>query len=498
MTQIMDAPSGLRAHMPTQAQPQYQITDSDRKRIEKIQKAWQAYNDELQKPLTPMPGEADDNVMSNRIQPVVDAGVDFLFGKEIDMSYEEGTPQEDQDFLNDTWGRKEQRIPLLQEWAMNGALAGEAFLRIVPEDDGTYSLVDLDPSTIYVKTAPQDCKRILLYCIQYSEPISVNGRAAQEMFYREEIVANYPQAVNGRQARKPTSWSIQHWTQVGQTGMQPKLTGWQAAGEPIDWPYAFAPIFPNQNLPNPNEFWGKPDVTPGLIGLNEALNLVNSCANRVLKIFGSPILWGHGFAESALALRPGHIINVHSEQGKIEAVALHADIPSAIQFAADIRSDIDELSHVPGVATGRIATMPRGALSGVAIELLFMPLSKKTDTKQCTYGATVIDVSQALLELDHRNPKVKITLAWQSAIPHDDLQALQAAVLKKQIGVSDTTIQREQGYDPEEELALSQAEDAQKVAAMVAQNMPPLANQVIVPGQEPMPPPQQGGQPSRA
>lgn len=497
MTQTMLPPSGIQPAPASQAQPQYQITDADRKRIQKIQNAWKAYNDELQKPLVPMPGEADDNVMSNRIQPVVDAGVDFLFGKEIDISYEDGTPQEDQDFLNDTWGRKEQRIPLLQEWEMNGAMAGEAFLRIVPYDDTTYEIVNLDPSTIYVKTAPQNCRKVLLYCIQYSESISVSGRAAQEMFYREEIVANYPPAVNGRQAKKPLSWSIQHWTQIGQTGMQPKLTGWQAAGEPIDWPYSFAPIFPNQNLPNPNEFWGRPDVTPGLISLNEALNLTNSCANRTLKIFGSPILWGHGFAESALALRPGHIINVHSEQGRIEAVALHADIPAAIQFASDLRSDIDELSHVPGVATGRIATMPRGNLSGVAIELLFMPLQKKTDTKQCTYGKPILDVSAALLELDHRNPDVKITLAWQSPIPHDDLQALQAAVLKKQIGVSDTTIQREQGYDPEEELVLSQAEDARQLTAMIAQNMPPPGQQVTVKGQEPMPGQpgmQQGGQ----
>src|SRR5258708_39906559 len=144
------------------------------------------------------------------------------------------------------------------------------------------------------------------------------------------------------------------------------------------------PLFANKTLPFSNSYWGRPDITPGLIGLNTALNLVNSCANRVLKIFGGPILWGVGFAESSIAVQPGRIMNLGDLQGKIDAVKIASDIPSAIQFAADLRSDIDELSHVPGVATGRIATMPRGNLSGVAIELLFMPLLKKTDTKQCT------------------------------------------------------------------------------------------------------------------
>src|SRR5258707_13455125 len=217
--------------------------------------------------------------------------------------------------------------------------------------------------------------------------------------------------------------------------MQPKLTGWTPAGEPIEWPYPFPPLFGNKNLPFSNSYWGRPDITPGLIGLNTALNLVNSNANRVLKMFGGPILGGVGFAESSIAVQPGRIMNLGDLQGKIDAVKIASDIPSAIQFAADLRSDIDELSHVPGVATGRIATMPRGALSGIAIELLFMPLLKKTDTKRCTYGGAVKAISPALLPLTGRNPAVEITLAGQNPLPKNDLISRQAPLGNKKLAL---------------------------------------------------------------
>src|SRR5690348_6736515 len=121
MTQVMDAPAQT-------AVPQYQITDADRSRMQAIHSAWRAYHGDLTKPLKPMPGQADDNVMSNRMMPVVNTGTFFLFGKELEISVEEGAPKEAQNCLKKAWGRKEARIPLLQKLHMNGAVSGHAFL----------------------------------------------------------------------------------------------------------------------------------------------------------------------------------------------------------------------------------------------------------------------------------------------------------------------------------------------------------------------------------
>jgi hypothetical protein len=492
----------MQAPTPTDyAQPQYEITDKDRARQKTIAEAWTAYDGELDPPLEPMEDQPDDNVLTNRCKQVVRRAAAFLFGKELEISCEEGAPQEAQDLINTVWDIKEKRIPLLIRLRMNGGISGCAFLRIVPgRQKGTFRLVEIDPSTIFLKTAPQDCQTVLLYCIEYSEEGIHLGKPTA-IYYREEIRRIDPEYQTDTQEAllaaaidQNVTWEIQHWTRIGDRGP------WEATGDPIPWPYPFSPIFYCQNLARPNTVWGEADLTPDLIKLNEALNLTSSSINRNIKIYGQPVLWGKGLGESQLDIVPGKIIILPPvAEATLGSVTITTDLTSALAFAEDLRSDIDELSSVPGVATGRLKDMPRGNVSGIALELLFMSLISKTDEQRCTYGALILDVSTALLKLANMNSEIKMTLGWQSPLPHDDLQALQAAVLKKQIGISDATIQREQGYDPEEERALSQSEDAQKLVDFSqGRGMPPSPT---VPGQPAPPapseqPPQQpfGGQ----
>src|SRR5258708_3481964 len=503
MTQTMLPPSQTQ-----QGQPQDELTDADRARLERIGAAWKAYEGNLEAPLKKMQGEPDDNVMSNRCQPIVDRGVDFLFGKEIEISVEENATQEAQDVLDKIWGRKEARIPLLQKLGMNGAVAGQAFLRIVPGKDGSFRLVVVDPSTVFVKTAPQDCETVLLYCIQYSTNEKRDGRPVQ-VFYREEITRIDPESDDTQEYEDTDAegydaditWQIQHWTQIGYAGMQPKTTGWTPAGEPIIWPYPFPPLFSCQNLPRPNDFWGYADITPDLIGVNNSLNLVQSCINRIEKIYGGPILYAPGTGNASIAIQPGQIIQLPLVENKIEAVHIHTDVANALLFAENLRSDIDEQSSVPGVATGRIAAMPRGQLSGIAIELLFMPLLKKTEKKQCSYGELIIDVRKGLVVLSKMSGDIDITLPWSSPIPHDDLPAIQAAISKMEIGVSKAELQRELGYDPEEQAKLNDAEDERNLAKLQAQQevIPPsLPGPPPLPGQpKPAPTPATAAQPAQ-
>ena len=479
----------IQAPMQQQAaQPVYEITEEDKKRQQRIAEAWKAYDGGMAKPLDKMPGEADDNVIYNGIAPVVNTIDDFLFGKELEISVEKKAADDVQIFLDKTWGIKEKRLPLLQDLGMNGSVAGRGFLRIVPgtsrsDKPKKYRLIVPDPSTIFVKTAPQDCETVLLYCTEYGEDEKINGRP-QRVYYREEIQRIDPDGNASRwMPDDDDTWQIQHWTQVTSTMMQPKMGNWIPAGPPIDWPYPFAPLFSCKNLPRPNEFWATPDVTTDLIGLNMALNLVLSCINRNGKLFGHPILYGTGAGESSLDRAPGKITWLGPD-GKIVAVPFPTDLANMLKFAQDLRSSMDERSSVPGVATGRIATMPRGNLSGIAIELLFMSLLKLIDKKRCLYGGTIIDVSQALLLLNGMDPETDLTLAWQNPLPHDDLPDAQKAVTLKGIGISNTTLQREMGYDPEEELKLSQTEDALALEQQAAE-------------QEVLAPPTQPGQQSQ-
>ncbi len=466
-------------------QPVYEITDADRARQKRIQAAWKAYDGQLDKPLVPMEGEADDNVIYNGIAPVVGTIDDFLFGKELEISVEKDAPGEAQPLLDKTWGRKEARLPLLQDLGMNGSIAGRAYLRIMPSISGKkYRLIVPDPSTIFVRTAPQDCETVLLYCTEYGEGSRDEYGKPQQVYYREEIARIDPDGFASLwMPGDDDTWVIQHWTQVTQNNMAPKMGNWIPAGEPISWPYPFAPLFSCKNLPRPNQFWATPDITPDLIGLNMALNLVLSCINRNSKLLGHPFLYGTGMGESVIDRRPG-VITMLGPDGKIVAVPIPTDLANMLAFASDLRSSMDERSSVPGVATGRIATMPRGNLSGIAIELLFMSLLKLIDKKRCLYGELIIEVSQALCVLAGLcgdMDDIDVALAWQNPLPHDDLPDAQKAVTLLGIGISKTTLQRENGYDPEEELALSQAEDARALEQQQAMVQP--APQPGQPGQ---------------
>src|SRR5258708_6619159 len=473
-----------------QMQPTYEISDADRARLERIGAAWKAYEGNLEAPLKKMDREPDDNVMSNRCQPIVDRGVDFLFGEEIEISVEEDGPQEAQDFLDKVWGRKEARIPLLQKHAMNGAIAGQAFIRIVPGPQKTYRLVAVDPSTVFVKTAPQDCETVLLYCIQYSTNEKQNGRPVQ-VFYREEIARIDPESNSTIEYEDPTAegydadvtCQLHHCPQIPYAAIQPKTTGWTPAGEPIIWPYPFPPLISNQNLPRPNDFWSYPHITPDLIGVNNSLNLVQSNINRVEKIYGGPILYAPGIGTTNIDTAPGRIIQLPLPENKIESVHIHSDVANALLFAENLRSDIDEQSSVPGVATGRIAAMPRGNLSGIAIELLFMPLLKKTNKKRNLYGKLIIEVSKALLVLNGLSGDIDITIAWESPLPHDDLVSVQAGIAKLEVGVSKAEIQRELGYDPEEQAKLKQIEDKLAIETQQAMLPPEIPGTPALPGQ---------------
>lgn len=482
-------------NMPTQ--PRYTLTDEDKARQKRIADAWRAYNGEFDKPLQPMEDQPDDNVLENQCAGIVDGGVNFLFGLKLEISVEEDAPQEAQDFLDSVWGRKEKRVPLLQDLGYNGALTGTGFLRIVPSKRGKiFRLVTVDPAIVNVQTAPQDCETVTLYHLEYSERQEINGKS-QNVYYCEEMSLNDPdqeQADHGDDEMDDfdASWTIQHWTRIGDRGE------WTPAGEPIMWPYPFAPIFPAKNLPRPNSFWGKPDITPDIIGLNNALNLNESDINRLGKINGSPIITAVGVGESSIDHKPGKITVLPMLESKIAAVQIAGDIANMRSFSEDLRSSIDEISGFPGVATGRLTAQPRGDMSGVAIELLFMSALKKTQGKQMRYGELIINVSKALLVLNGMSGDIDITLTWANPLPHDDLPAIQAAVAKQGLGYSKTTLIRETGGDPDEEAELNAAEDQQAITNFSqGKGMPPAPPQQQLeqaPAQDQQAGQQQGGE----
>ena len=476
--------------------------DQERRRL--MAESWTAYHGELADPLKVDKDQPNDNVKPNRCAPIVDKGVSFLFGQVLKIEAPdasgEGVPDDDedgdsdpiQDYLDDCWGDDDDRMTLLSMLGTNGGVCGQVFVKIVPaqEEDGYPRLINLDPQLVTPVTAPDDCQLVLAYIIEYPTSNDYQWKQIVSRVDLHSVIGNpfEPPQLN------PT-WTITNFSRKATTSGAGAIAGhWEQIGASEDWPYPFPNIFTCQNLPNPNEFWGKPDLTPDLIRMNKVLNFLESNIARIIKYHGHPLTWAKGLHAEQIAMGPDDMLVLQADQAEIGKLDPMENFSGLLAVVEDIRSSMDEQSRVPAVALGRLTELPKGNISGVALALLFQPLIELTTAKRRLYGRLIRDVSKASLVI---SGKIDVTdfddypinLHWQGLLPNDDLAAAQTSLIYKQLGISDSTILQSLGFDPDEEMEKSADEDAKKMTLYSqGRGFPPM----------PMTPPtQQPGQPGQ-
>ena len=485
------------------------MTNEDKARQKQIKDAWRGYRGEFDPILDKEEGTPDFNLYDNRMAPIVDKGVSWLFGEKLTITVQLSEGEEDtnaaagdvqgtndaQDWLNDALGDMDDFLTTLAEGALNGGVAGHVFWKIVPANPDAGQeyprIVPLNSEIVWVETDPDDCKEVLAYNIQYL----VKGPQNQDMLKRQRIARVDPDDLAGQDGVDDLldTWTITNylardvntnrWEQVGE------VMPWvDAKGQPLHWP----PIIDNPNLPNPNEFWGKPDLTQDILTMNRQVNLVQSMIAKLLWFYSTPILWSNLDSRQIMRARPGYVMGL-GPNGQLNAIEAHGDVAASMQFVADLRSSMDEQSRVPAVALGRLQDMSMRPTSGIALRLLFQPLLEKTETKRRVYGRAIRDLCQRLLCLggfgDGEN--LPIEIGWPNLIPVDDVQQLQGAILKQQLGYPLQTIMEELGDDYQEQMARKKAEDEASQDTFNAGGPAPEAQAF---GQAPLPPEMQAMQ----
>ena len=413
-------------------------------RAEAMRAAWDAYRGNLPDPFKIDSGQPNDNVKSNRFAAIVEKGVAFLFGQVVKITTTDNTTAAGpaQDYLNTAWGDDDDRMTVLSKLAMNGAVCGHAFMKIIPPNVKAGKvfprLVILDPQNVTVQTDPDDCDTVTAYTIEYATQDPLTGGATRK---RQVIARVDPDGLAGEYGDQDTddTWTI--------TNCLMRAGAWQVQGEPIAWPYPFAPIVDCQNLPNPNEFWGAPDLTPDLIEMGRVLNFVNSNISRILKMHAHPWVWARNTNASQISVAPGRIIVMPGQNAELQTLEMKSDLSSSMNFSAQLRSDMDEQSRVPGVALGRLTDLPKGTISGVALQLLFQPLIEKTVMKQRLFGRLMREASRRMLALGGFAYATEVEIHWPNLLPIDDNVAAQSALLLMQLGISKQTLMAELGYD---------------------------------------------------
>lgn len=497
---------------------------TEQERLRRMQDAWKAYNGDFPNPLHVDPDQPDDNVTVNRCGPIVDKGVSFLFGQAVkieavaesqnvqailDAMNDQPEPDDDeapptppadgspippakvkkpkatpklptpiQDWINGFWGDDDDRMALLSRAGLNGGVCGQAFVKLVPAAPGRKypRMVVLDPQLVRVITAPDDCDLVLAYVIQYP---AGNGMQKRQVITRIDPDNNAGEF--GGQDPDDT-WTIYNYQRdVSNNQIN---APWRLVGEPVEWAYPFPPIFDRQNLTNPNEHWGRPDLSPDLLKMNLALNFIESNTARILKYHAHPKTYVVGSGARDVEVKVNGVICFDSPDAKIGNLEMNSDLGSSLNFAETLRSDMDEESRVPAVALGRLESLPKGNISGVALQLLFQPLIEKTIQKRRLYGQLIREITRAALVMgglittaDWEDYEVE--LHWQNLLPVDDLAAAQTALALIQVGVSEDTVIQELGYDPDAEAAKVAARQAKSPPAPAP--IPPAGEVKMVP-----------------
>lgn len=470
--------------VPAGASDPWARTQDDQARAQAMIEAWQAYRGQLPDPLKVAPGQPNDNVKTNRCAPIVDKGVSWLFGKPVgiriaansgtqtqsatgqgDTSADTATARR-QDWLDGCL--KANRLQArLQKAATNGGVCGHTFLMLHPDrplanpQGADYPRITLlDPATVSVRTAPDDVDLVQAYVIEYRV---VAGSGTSASGWRRKVIERVDpdglaeESVTGYD--RDDTWQITDYTRAESGSF------WVPSGPPSDWPYPFPPIADSQNLPNPNEYWGAPDLTRDLLGLNKVLNFVQSNTARIIKYHAHPKTWIKGARASQIDIGVDGLIGLPSTEASLQNLEMQSDLTSSMAFATDLRASMDELSRVPGVALGRLEDLPKGAVSGTTMRMLFEALTEKTESKRLLYGAMLEDLCMRLLWIAGCGEGIELELHWPDLLPVDDLLAAQAAVSYSQVGVPEKIIWDYLGFDPD---VLADAQASQQQAQVAA------------------------------
>jgi len=391
--------------------------------VTRFKRAWDAYYGRFSRPLKVKPNQPDDNVLVNFARVVVDKGVSFLFGQDVGFEISETEETAAEEWLDAVW-QHNRKMTTLQKLALNGAVCGHAFVKIVPTQPYP-RLVALDPSTVTVSWEPDDIERVVSYRIQYPAIDPETGK---------------PIAIRQLIERDGQGWRITD--QVSQANS----VAWTTTSEAF-WPHPWPPVVDCQNLPAPNEYWGISDLGDDVLQLNYSINFVLSNLARIIRYHAHPKTWGRGFTANQLNIAVDETIVLPSPDAELRNLEMVSDLSSSIALYERLREALHEVTRVPEVATGKLDRA--GALSGVALSILYQPLIEKTETKRRTYGDLLVELNRRLLALGGFGEDNHTVLHWPELLPRDPLQERQAALLDQQLGVSADTILQRLGFDPD-------------------------------------------------
>ena len=443
------------------------ISDADAQRIVDIALRWADYHGDMIDSEVVLPGQTDENVVITNARTIIDTGVDFLFGQaEVvvqctpESDADQAAAEERTDRIEEVLCENDKDV-LLAELAMNGAVAGHAAIKFLPKlPGGEHRLLVVDPATHTVECDPHDYKRVLVHRLQYN---SVDPVTRRIIIHREDHTRNVAEST-GLDAG---SWTITRY--VGeiaaiqaQAGVNRQIVKWTEIGEPELWAFDWCQIHDCQNLLNPNVYWGLSDIEKPITHVNEAVNEVASDTRSTLRYFAHPTPVAIGSDPKVMqalldvAIGQALCLPAGSEYSLVE---MQHDLASSKAFQDDLDDKQFEMARIPKIAIGRLDNA--GALTGVALRVLYRPLLAKTEMKRKLYGGMIRKLAAHILAYDAMGDDCECQCIWPDVLPRNEKEEADTAAVLSGLGVSRRTLLERMGFDPdlEEQRRAEEAND---------------------------------------
>ncbi|HEY1684544.1 MAG TPA: phage portal protein [Tepidisphaeraceae bacterium] len=213
------------------------------------------------------------------------------------------------------------------------------------------------------------------------------------------------------------------------------------------------PLVHIQNSTLPFSYAGSSEVEP-MIPLQDELNTrMSDRANRItLQSFKMYLGKGiDGFLD--MPISPGRMWATDNEQADVVEFGGDDNCPSETAHIEDIREALDKVSSVTAIAAGSIKGKIGNLTSAAALRITLMALLSKIERKQIIYGMGIQRMCSLILAwlnacgaLPNTPPERAVNLYWGDPLPSDEMDSLQEAQAKLNIGVAKEVVLKELGY----------------------------------------------------
>jgi hypothetical protein len=394
-------------------------------------------------------GQADDNIFLNFTRLVVDRAVTMLLGNGIEFVLPGENESANKVYIDQVWTANHKDV-LLQKAAKYGALYGTCYIKMIPEslvepDSAKLitRLVVLNPLQIEIIVNPDDIEQVMSYIIRYNYSDSSGKEVA-----RKQTVDRVT-SENG----DTLSWLVSDFISQGNTA------GWQLMNEPQSWSYTFAPIIHWQNLPNPDDCYGMPDIDDNIIQLQDRINFVASNISKIIRYHAHPKTWARGTnMGNSAKWGADELITLSGENAMISNLEMQSDLSASMAYMQTLRQTLFDLSQTVDLDSIQDKL---GSLTNFGLHVLYLDAESKLGTKQEVWNIAMNDLNSRLLQIGNVRPSDGGYVEWPDILPVNKTEQVNADKFELDYKLaSKQTVSERRGYDYQAQEKLINAEQA--------------------------------------